>query len=451
MDGRRWSGDPVCGAGVTAVIPAIGRPRPVRLPAITDVTLANGLRVLVARRPGIPLFELRMVMPIAARSGAAVRVFSETLLSGTPARTSQDIAETLQAMGASLGTSSDADQLVVYGSSMTAWRRPFFDLVSEIVREASFPADEVAIERERIIEEIALLRSQPGAVAGDALAHRLFGDHPYGWGITDPDAVAKVSASGLRKLHASWLQPKGSLMVLVGDLDAAKTIADIAQAFGTWAAGTPGKLAPPRLSMPASMLLVDRPGSVQTTIRLAGRGLPRTDPAYPALALASTAFGGYFTSRLNDNIREQKGYTYGAHSRVDQRRVSSVFTISTDVGREVTTAALVEIAYELGRMVALPIAEEELVAARRYLQGTMALGIQTQAGLAAYMAAIVSSGLPVTHLRDYPRTLDKVTVADVQEAARRFLAPSALTTVLVGDAAAIAPGIEALGVVATER
>jgi predicted Zn-dependent peptidase len=199
------------------------------------------------------------------------------------------------------------------------------------------------------------------------------------------------------------------------------------------------------ISTPAPLLLVDRPGAVQTNIRLGGPAVPRSDPGYPALALAVTVFSGYFTSRLNDNIREQKGYTYGAHSRIEHRKVSAYLSISTDVGREVTAPALVEIEYELGRMVSQPVAPAELDAARRYLQGTLAMGIQTQAGLTAYLSTLAGAGLPVEYLREYPAALERVMPADVLEAARRFLSPRRLATVLVGDAAAIRPTLDPLG------
>jgi zinc protease len=430
-------------------IPAVGKPRPIRLPAIADVTLDNGLRVLVARRPGIPRFEGRLVVPIRPGNdpadGARIRVLAETVLSGTPARSSQDIAETLQGMGAGLDTGADAEQLVVSGSSLSARRSSFLSLFGEVVAQSAFPSDEVAIERDRIVQEIAVARSQPGSIASDALLRRMFGDHPYGWGTPDPALVEAVGAPTLRRLRRQRVLPGGSLLVLVGDLDPSRVVADVALAFADWKPGAGHRqLRTPTLETPSPVLLVDRPGAVQTTIRLGGPALPRTDPDYPALALAVVVYSGYFTSRLNDNIREQKGYTYGAHSRIDQRRAIAQLTISTDVGREVSAQALVEIDYELGRMVSAPVKQEELDAARRYLQGAMAMGIQTQAGLTNYLSTLVSAGLPVTYLRDYPASLEKVTVGAVQEAATRYMAPRGLARVLVGDAAVVEPAIAPL-------
>ncbi|GAC1477700.1 MAG: pitrilysin family protein [Acidimicrobiales bacterium] len=442
------SGSPPAVA-VRLPVPGVGKPRPVKLPAVTDHTLANGLRVLVARRTGIPRFEARLVVPIARRTDtgdpARLRLLTQTVLSGTADRTSRDIAERFQAMGAGLGSFADAEQLVVGGSSLSAFRGPFLDLFGELVAQASFPADEVAIERDHLGHEIAVLRSQAGVVAGDALLRRLYGNHPYGHGTPEPEAVAKVRAGVLRKLHAERVGPNGSLLVLVGDLDLDKTITDVDAAFGGWAKGDGNTALPtPSASPPGPAVLLDRPGAVQTTVRIAGPAILRSDPEFPALMLAVTVFGGSFTSRLNDNIRERKGFTYGAHARIEQRRAAAQLTVSADVGRDVTAAALVETFYELGRMVSAPVEEAELVAARRYLQGTMAMGIQTQAGLTAYLSTIVASGLDVGYLRDYPKRLELVTAADVLAASRAYLAPRNLTTVLVGDAATVEPTIAPL-------
>ena len=435
-------------------VPAVGKPRPMKLPAVTDHTLANGLRVLVARRTGIPRFEARLVVPIARRTDtgdpARLRLLTQTVLSGTPDKTSRDIAERLQAMGAGLGSFADAEQLLVGGSSLSSFRTPFLELFGELVEEASFPSDEVGLERDNLVHEIAVLRSQAGVIAGDALVRRLYGHHPYGNGTPEPEAVAKVRPAALRKLHRERVRPNGSLLVLVGDLDLDKTIADVEASFGSWSKAT-GNTALPAPDAPGGQpaLLIDRPGAVQTTVRIAGPAMLRSDPAFPALMLAVTVFGGSFTSRLNDNIRERRGFTYGAHARIEQRRAAAQLTVSADVGRDVTAPALVETFYELGRMVSAPVEDSELVAARRYLQGAMAMGIQTQAGLTAYLSTIVSSGLDVGYLRDYPEALERVTAADVLAAAQAVLAPKNLMTVLVGDAATIEPAITPL--MAAER
>ncbi len=195
----------------SSVVPAVGKPRPLRLPTVADHTLGNGLRVLIARRAGIPRFEGRLAIATAhGGPGEAprLRVLTETMLAGTPRHSSRDIAEELQAMGGGLGSSSDAEQLLISGSSLSANRRPFLELFGEVVQQASFPANEVAIERERVVQEIALLRSQPGVVAGDALAGPPVRRPRLRTGTPDPDAVAGVGAAALRRLHGDAGSPR---------------------------------------------------------------------------------------------------------------------------------------------------------------------------------------------------------------------------------------------------
>jgi predicted Zn-dependent peptidase len=236
------------------------------------------------------------------------------------------------------------------------------------------------------------------------------------------------------------------VLILVGDVPTGRAL-DLAEAaLASWegGGGKPG-LPAPAFSTPGPTLLVDRPGSVQTTIRMGGPAIGRTHPDYPKLALANLVFGGYFVSRLVDNIREKRGYTYSPGSGVTQNRVASFFSVSADVGIEVTAPALVEIDYELRRMLAGPIDESELLSAKRYLSGTLSMSIQTQAGLAGYLSTLAVSGLPVEYLRDFPAAVDALTEDDVIEASREYLDPRRLETVLVGDASVIQRHVEALG------
>jgi predicted Zn-dependent peptidase len=234
------------------------------------------------------------------------------------------------------------------------------------------------------------------------------------------------------------------VLVLVGDLPPAATVDDVRAALGGWSPASPPSVPTPPTLLWHRPLLLDRADAVQTTIRIGGAAAGRGDPAWPALAVANTLFGGYFTSRVNQNLREVKGWTYGAQSRVAHHPLASDWMIGTDVGREFTAAALVEIAYELGRMVTQPVSQEEVDSARRYVQGTLAMGIQTQAGLAGQLASLAMVGMDVSYVQTFPAALEKVTVGDVVEAARRFLAPAGLTTVLVGDATVVEPAISPL-------
>jgi predicted Zn-dependent peptidase len=435
---------------LVGIVPEVPPLKGVRLPVVAERTLGNGLRIVAARRSGVPRLEARLVVP-AARGGKAAdaaraRVFGRTLVAGTRTRSSVAIAQELQRLGGNLDAGVDAEDFVVYGSTLSSELPRFLALFSEVLTEATHPEDEVALQRDVAAQEITLALSQPTTVARQALLARLFGPHPYGQGLPSAEEVAAVKATQLRKLGAKRLRPEGSVLILVGDVPTGRAL-DLAEAaLASWegGGGKPG-LPAPAFSTPGPTLLVDRPGSVQTTIRMGGPAIGRTHPDYPKLALANLVFGGYFVSRLVDNIREKRGYTYSPGSGVTQNRVASFFSVSADVGIEVTAPALVEIDYELRRMLAGPIDESELLSAKRYLSGTLSMSIQTQAGLAGYLSTLAVSGLPVEYLRDFPAAVDALTEDDVIEASREYLDPRRLETVLVGDASVIQRHVEALG------
>ncbi len=446
-----------CAAGGVATIPAAGvlpavRPtEPAELPAVTDRTLDNGLRVLVVERTSVPLVEVRLRIPFAglgAEHHARAEVLAETLFTGSPRLDRVGLATEVQRLGGALSTGVDHDRLAVVGSAFAANLEPLLEIMADVLLGATYPDDEVAGERDRIVEDTAVARSQPTVIAREALLTRLFGDHPYATGIADPDIVGRVEPGQVRALHAERVGPAGAILTLVGDITPERALAAVTSALGGWSGGKAGTApALPPLGL-GPIRIVDRPGAVQTNIRLGGAALPRSAAGAPAQRLASTIFGGYFSSRLVDNIREDKGYTYSPRSSIDHYQVGSRFTVAADVATEVTGPALVEIFYELGRLAVLAPSQAELDAARQYAVGTLALGSATAAGLASTLSALAGAGLGVEYLRDHPRALGEVTVADVRSAAAELLAPTGLVTVLVGDRAKILRAVESLGPVA---
>jgi zinc protease len=432
-------------AGALVEIPAVASPRPVKLPSVADEVLANGLRVIAARRSGVPRVEARLLIPTArgtAAPSARMSMLARTLLAGTSSRSATDIAELLQSIGGNLDAHSDDEDVVVTGSALSPSLPVLLDLMAEVLVDSSHPADEVTLERERMVQDITLARSQPETVAREALLRRMFGRHPYGRGLPDPGEVAKVRPPALLAAREKWLLPAGAVLVLVGDVRPERAVALAADAFSGWT--TPSAVDPPGLAAPGPirpgpMVVVDRRGAVQTNIRMAGPAVDRKHPDYPALALANLVVGGYFISRLSDNIRERRGFTYGVSTGVQHLRQQSFFSLQTDVGTEHTGPALVEIRYELERMLVGPISEAEMASAKRYLSGTLAMAIQTQSGLASYLATLAAVDLPISYLRDFPAAVAAITEAEAIDASRRYFRPSQLVSVLVGDATTVAP------------
>ncbi|MFJ8581674.1 M16 family metallopeptidase [Micromonospora sp. NPDC093277] len=435
----------------TRPLPPLGPTRRLKVPTQAERTLANGLTVIAVRRQAIPLVELRLWMPFGRTHLARGAMLAQTILSGTATHTATQIAAELQKVGGGLSAGIDPDRLMLSGASLVTGLGRMLELLADVLTGAVYPNDWVETERDRLVDRIQVARSQPAHLARTALLKRIYGKHPYAVQTPEPDEVRTVRPPVLRKLHAERVHPAGAVLVLVGDVQPERALDAAEQALAGWdGAGNVAELPPAPPLEPGPLLLVDRPGSVQSSLRIALPAVPRTHPDHAALQLANLVFGGYFSSRWVENIREDKGYTYGPHSVVEHSVAGSVLIAAAEVATEVTAPALLETMYELGRLAALPPKPEELEQARQYALGTLQLGMSTQAGLASLTSAYAGNGLRLDFLAEHAARLTKATVDDVAEAAARYLAPAKAVTVVLGDAERVAEPLAALTTVRTE-
>ncbi|WP_219412966.1 M16 family metallopeptidase [Pseudonocardia nigra] len=430
-------------------LPPLGPTRAVPLPDVEERTLPNGLRVLAAHRPGVPMVELRLRVPFAGDAPehpAVAELLASSLLTGTATRDRVGIDDELAAVGADLGVNVDPERLQIGGSGLADGLPDLLGVLADVLTSATHPDGEVTRERERLVERITVARSQPRTIAREALQRRRFGDHPITREMPTGAEVAAVTPEQVRALQAAALVPRGSILTLVGDIDTAAAIAEVDKALAAWTSDATARelSAPPPLA-PGDLQLVHRPGSVQSQLRLSASALRRHDERYAALQLANLVFGGYFSSRWMENIREDKGYTYGAHSGIEFIPDGAVLGVETDVASDVTAAALLETRYELGRLTAVPPTAAEVDAARAYAVGSLLISLDSQGGLASTLAALAADGLGIDWLREHPNRLEAVTVEQVTEAALEFFAPTTFTGVVVGDADVIGAGVRALG------
>jgi predicted Zn-dependent peptidase len=437
-----------------SLVPALTEPRAPRELQVAERTTASGLKLLAVRRAAVPLVELRLRIPfLSAAPGHPARadLLSEGLLTGTADRDRAALAAAVQALGAGLFTGLDADRLQISGNVLAPELPQLLALLGTVLAGAAYPDREIDTERSRLVERLTIARSRPGVVAAEALSSRMWGEHPYAVDLPQPDAVQQTGAAELRDMHEQFVRPEGCVLVLVGDVDPERVLDQAEESLGSWTGG--GAHADvPSLPQPgpAPILIIDRPGSVQSSLRMARAAVPRSDERYPALQLANLVFGGYFSSRWTENLREDKGYTYGPHSRIDHHTLGSVLSFDVEVATDVTAPAVLETYYELGRIATLPVTEREVEDVRQYAIGTLALSTATQAGLASTLASLAGVGLGAEWIVDHPRRLSAVTVEDVSSAAAQFFGPAGLTSVVVGDAGSITEGLSALVPVETQ-
>jgi predicted Zn-dependent peptidase len=381
----------------------------------------------------------------ALRPDARAVVLASTLLTGTRKRDRVAIDTDLALVGGELDAGVDPERLSITGNALVSGFDVLLDVLADVLTGAVHADDEVGRERARLVERIAVARSQPSVIAREALQRHRYGDHPYTREMPEAEDVARVTVEQVRQLHADGVLPRGSVLVLVGDIEPDAAIARITAALGVWSDEREAAVLPDLPDVAGGdVLFVPRSGAVQSQLRLTAQAVARTDPRYPALQLANLVFGGYFSSRLVENIREDKGYTYHARSSVEFTPSGATLLVESDTASEVTAPALLETRYELARLGVVPPTESEVDSVRQYAIGSLLIATASQTGLASQLAALVSLGLGVDWLVAHPARLAQVTADQITEAALEFFSPTRYTGVVVGDAGQL-PLLRSLG------
>jgi zinc protease len=431
--------------------PGPGPARPYTFPTVVRRTVAGGA-VLAAHLPGARLAVAELLLDAGAareprgREGLAV-VLAKALEEGTTARDAGAYALALEGLGTQLGFSTDWDSLKV-GVEVPVDRLPAaVELLAEAVRTPRLDPEDLIRVRDDEVTSLRMHWANPGPRADAALRADIFGDLRFGRPMDgDPRSVATITVDDVRDFHARWCTVPGTLLV-VGDLDRVDLDALAATAFG----GTverPIQVEPPldvAVRGERRIILVDRPGAVQSTLRLGHAAPHRTHPDYVPMLLAATVLGGAFTSRLNHLIREVRGYTYGIRADFGLSRRFGRFVVSSGVQTAVTAPALVDAVGEISRTQADGVTEEELAVARSWRAGQLSVELQTPGAIANALATLAVHGLPDDYHATQRQRLLAATEPEVSAAAAVHLRPAGLTLVVEGDAAVIRDDLVATG------
>ncbi|PYS83554.1 MAG: hypothetical protein DMF67_08555 [Acidobacteria bacterium] len=435
--------------------PAPLPPRALNLPLSEETTLANGLRVVVVEQARLPLVSFRL----ALRTGDAfdppglpglTDTLTSMLVEGTETRTSRQIAEEVARLGATLNAGATADYTTVAASSLAAFSDEALELLADVSLRPSFPENELALAKTNAQQNLIAQRAQPSFLASEAVARVIFGEHPYAIVSPTPESIEATTCERLLAEHRAKYVPNNAVLFAVGDVRREHVLARIAELFGGW---QPGEVVEPDFPAPPvrtrrAAYVVNRPGSAQTNIVVANPSIKRTDPDYFPFLVMHTILGGTASARLFMNLREEKGYTYGAYTQLDARRYAGSFRATTEVRTPVTGASLKEIFYELERIRSEDASDKELTDAKTYLTGTFPIRLETQEGLVEQLVQIRMNGLAPDYLQTYRDNVQRVTQEDVRRVAVEYVTPDRAAIVVVGDAAEIreqvAPFAEAL-------
>jgi predicted Zn-dependent peptidase len=401
----------------------------------------------------VPLVQINLV--VHAGSGddpaAAFGLASLTaamLDEGAGTRSALEIADEVEFLGADLGTTSSFDASAVRLNVPVRALERALPLMADVALKPTFPAAELDRLREERLTALLQARDDPASVAPAAFTRVVYGDaHRYGTGAAGTTAtLAAFTPELLAAFHAQRYRPSNATLIVVGDVTAAIVMPLLESAFGGWLAGEAAQ----RAQVPAAprqrtrqVTIVDIPGAEQSQIRVGTVGVARSTPDYFVLQVLNTVLGGSFTSRLNQNLREEHGYAYGANSRFDMRLSPGPFVAAAGVQTDKTSESLTEIFNEL-EAIREPIGRDELAKAKNYLSLGFPSAFETIDDLAANLEELAIYGLPDRYYADYAANIDRVTPSAAQRAAAAHIEPGSLAVVVVGDRARIEAGIRAL-------
>ena len=440
-------------------LPATGTPPDLNFPALERARLDNGMTIVLARRPNAPTIELELLVPAGFASDDPRRpglagLTLDMLEEGSSRQDAQQIAAEKERLGARIGASAELDAGVIGLSALRETLEPALSLFAEIVRDPAFPEDRLALLKEQRLAAIAQEKTKPSSMAQRVLPPLLYGlDHPYGQPLTgsgSEDVIRAAKVEDLRNFYRRHVHPKDAVLVAVGDVDLPTLKAQVERVFGDWkapedAVTTPVLPTRPRPEKPR-IFLIDRPDYAQSMI-MAGELIAPTGHADDlAFRAVNAVLGGMFTSRINFNLREQKGWAYGAGSTLSDAKGQRPWMLYAPVQRDKTAAAMREMAAEIGAILgSKPVTAEELDKAQKNMTLKLPGQFETAAQVAGGIENLVLYGLPDDYYANFVRDIRALTPQQTGEVARAWIAPQQLTWVVVGDLKKIEAEVRALG------
>jgi zinc protease len=423
--------------------------RQIKLPAASETTLSNGLEVVVVEDSRLPLVSYRL----AFRTGDAhdppelpglMDMLTGLLTEGTASRTSREIADEVARLGATLQAGANSDYTTVAASSLATYSDNILELMADVALRPEFPANEVELTKQNTKESLKQQRAQPSFLASEMVAGVMFGSHPYHVTAPTPESIDATTRERLIEFHRATFIANNAVLFVAGDVERESILQKVESLFGNWQPGTvlgDNFPAPPQRTS-RSAYIIDRPGSAQANIVISNAGITRTSADYFPMLLMHTVLGANASSRLFMNLREDKGYTYGAYSSLDARRTAGTFRATAEVRTAVTEDSLKEFFYELNRIRSEPVSEKEIGDAKSYLTGVFPLRLETQEGLVDQLVQIKMFDLPEDYLEVYRSRIQQVTISQVQEVAIKYVRPDEAALVIVGDGAQLADQVK---------
>jgi len=432
----------VIAATLQTTPPPPAAPRETQVPQAVEKTLANGLRVIVVPKPGIPLVAARIMIKAGAaadpegRDGLA-QLTATVVTKGTKTRTAEEIARGVEALGATMNASAGWDNSAIDVSVMSSNLSRVLEYVGDVVRNPTFPKEEVDRERTRAIDSLQVTLQEPSAIASLVASRLVFGDAPYAHNLEGlPSTVQKIRREDLVTFHRAHYRPENAVLVFSGDVSADAAFALAERVFGGWkrGKGTRETVAGGQDARPPRVVVIDMPEAGQSAVVVARRGIRRTDPAYMQAMVANAVLGGGYSSRLNQKIRIERGLSYGAESAFEARAQAGPFTASAQTKHESVPEVIGIITSEVKGLSENDVPQTELLPRKAALIGSFVFSLETTSGIVNRISALALHGLPLSDVNRYIANVQAVTAEDVRRFATSSLGGNDFSIVVAGNA-----------------
>ncbi len=430
-----------------------------KLPQVQRRKLSNGLEVLIVEQHELPVVNMNLVLRTGGAADPADRAGLASLTAalideGTKSRSALDISNQLAAIGARLGTGSDSDSAGLNLLTLSKHLDRALEIYSDVVTNPSFPESELELQRKSRLATLMQRRDDANAIAGVVYASLLYGrNHPYGHpAIGDEQSVRAITNSDIMRFYETYYRPNNAALIVTGDVTPATLLPKLERAFANW---KPGEVPAVNIALPpmrdkATLYIVDKPGAAQSVLMIGQVGQSRSTPDYFPLIVMNTMLGGQFTSRVNMNLREEKGYTYGARTSFDYRRSAGPFAATAGVQTAVTKESVFEFLKELrGIRGERPVTPAELEFSKQAIIRGFPRTFETPEQMANRLTDVVLYNLPDDYFNNYITRVRAVSVEDINRVANRYLDPSKMAILVVGDRKVIEPGLRSLTDVGT--
>ncbi|HUS20274.1 MAG TPA: pitrilysin family protein [Terriglobales bacterium] len=428
----------------------------IKLPRAKEITLANGLTVMVLEQHKLPQVSYSLWIKSGALSDpkdapGLASFTADMLREGTTTRKSSEIAAQLDDLGVQLNANAEfgRDLTAISASSLSDATDKTMELLADIVLNPTFPTEELERYRRRELIGLQQLRSNPGYLGRERLAKAIYGDSPLAVQSPTVESLRGANPTSLKAFHGKFYAPNNAILGIAGDITLAQAQALAEKYFGSWKKQDLAKPAMLDVSNRnnAKVYLVDRPGSVQSNILAGTVSLKRSDPDFIALTVANRILGGGSSARLFQNLREDKGYTYGAYSRLSSDIYPGTFVANTEVRNAVTDGSLKELMFEMKRLREESVGSTELEEAKRSLVASFALSLESAGDLLNRSMSVKYYGLPVDYWDRYSDEVAKVDAPKVQQIAQKYIDLPHLQIVVVGDAKEVGEAVSKYGTV----